>query len=130
MHDAARTPPFGIAIALALLAGVGGCLSLTRLLPWPLLAIVSAIGLVLWLRPGRARIAGALLCGFALAGLHVAFSLALQLPASFERQDLVVSGHVVELPQHEPQRTRFLLRVDRSAAQPAPLRGKLLQLAW
>jgi competence protein ComEC len=130
MHDAARTPPFGIAIAVALLAGPGGCLCLPRLLPWPLLAIVAALGLMLWLRPGKARIAGALLCGFALAGLHAAFSLALQLPPTFERQDLAVSGHVVELPQHEPRRTRFLLRVDRSAAQPAPLRGKLLQLAW
>jgi competence protein ComEC len=130
MHDAARTPPFGIAIAVALLAGTGGCLCLPRLLPWPLLAIVAALGLMLWLRAGKARIAGALLCGFALAGLHAAFSLALQLPPTFERQDLAVSGHVVELPQHEPRRTRFLLRVDRSAAQPAPLRGKLLQLAW
>jgi competence protein ComEC len=130
MHDAARTPPFGIAIAVALLAGTGGCLCLPRLLPWPLLAIVAALGLMLWLRPGKARIAGVLLCGFALAGLHAAFSLALQLPPTFERQDLAVSGHVVELPQHEPRRTRFLLRVDRSAAQPAPLRGKLLQLAW
>jgi competence protein ComEC len=130
MHDAARTPPFGIAIALALLAGVGGCLCLPQLPPWPLLAIVSAIGLWLWLRPARARIAGALLCGFAFAGLHAAYSLALQLPPSLERQDLAITGRVVELPQHEPRRTRFLLRVDRAAAQPVPLRGKLLQLAW
>jgi competence protein ComEC len=94
------------------------------------LAIVSAIGLWLWLRPARARIAGALLCGFAFAGLHAAYSLALQLPPSLERQDLAITGRVVELPQHEPRRTRFLLRVDRAAAQPVPLRGKLLQLAW
>ena len=130
MHDAARMPPFGITVALALLAGVGSCLCLPRLPPWPLLAIALATGFALWWRPGWTRIAGALSCGFALAGLHAAFSLALQLPPSLERQDLVVSGRVIELPRHEPRRTRFLLRVDRSAAQPAPLRGKLLQLAW
>ncbi|MFS8064264.1 MAG: DNA internalization-related competence protein ComEC/Rec2, partial [Luteimonas sp.] len=130
MHDAARTPPFGIAIALALLTGVGSCLCLPRLLPWPLLAIGFATGLALWLRPGGTRVAAALLCGFSLAGLHAAFSLALQLPPTFEGQDLAVSGRVIELPRHEPRRTRFLLRVDRNAAQPAPLRGKLLQLAW
>ncbi|HVR80831.1 MAG TPA: DNA internalization-related competence protein ComEC/Rec2 [Luteimonas sp.] len=131
MHDAARTPPLGIAVALALLAGVGGCLCLPRLLPWPLLAMAAfVIGFALWLRPGRVRIAGALLGGFGLAGLHAASTLAQQLPPSFEHQDLVVSGRVLDLPQHEPRRTRFLLRVDHDAAQPAPVRGKLLQLAW
>ena len=130
MDDAARTPPFGIAIALALLAGIGACLCLPRLLPWPLLAIALALGAVLWLRPGRVRIAGAVLFGFGLAGLHATATLAQQLPPAFEHQDLVVSGRVVELPQHEPRRTRFLLRVAGDAAQPAPLRGKLLQLAW
>jgi competence protein ComEC len=130
MHDAARTPPFGIAIALALLAGVGGCLCLPRLPPWPLFAIALAIGFALWLRSGHLRIPGALACGFAIAGLHAVASLGLQLPPSLERRDLVVSGRVIELPQDEPRRTRFLLRVDRDATEPVQLRGRLLQLAW
>jgi len=131
MQSAARTPPFGIAVALALLAGVGGCLMLSRLLPWPLLATAFAIGFGLWLqRDGWKRTAGALLLGFGLAGLHAAMTLARQLPAEFEQRDAVVSGRVVELPVVEPRRTQFLFRVDANASQPRPLRGRLLRLSW
>ena len=131
MEAAARMPPFGIAVALALLAGVGGCLMLSRLLPWPVLAAAFAIGFGLWLqRNGSKRMAGALLLGFGLAGLHAAATLARQLPAAFEQRDAVVSGRVVELPVAEPRRARFLFRVDADARQPLPLRGRLLRLSW
>ena len=131
MQSAARTPPFGIAVALGLLAGVGGCLMLSRLPPWPMLAAAFAIGFGLWLqRDGGTRIAGVLLLGFGLAGLHAAATLTRQLPAALEQRDAVVSGRVVELPVVEPRRTRFLFRVDADAAQPLPLRGRLLRLSW
>jgi len=151
MRDAARTPPFGIAVALALLAGVVTCLGLPRLVPWPLAMLLLLVGLALWWVPKRvapaappgvghgagdawparaARILGALLLGAGLAGLHAAYSLSLQLPASLEKRDAVVSGRIVSLPEHEPRRTRFLFRVDRDAMTPLPLRGRLLRLAW
>jgi competence protein ComEC len=126
----ATTPPFGLAAALALLAGVVMCLWLPALPHWPWLALAFAAGFALWLRPSRKRLAGAVLCGFALAGLHAAATLALQLPAALEGHDLTVSGQIVELPRHEPRRTRFRFRVHGDASQPAPLRGRLLQLSW
>ena len=129
MHTAARTPPLGTAAALALLAGVGSCLILPKLPPWPWLAATFAIGFGLWLqRDGWKRIAGVLLLGFGLAGLHAATTLVRQLPEAFEQRDVVVTGRVVELPVVEPRRTRFLFRVDASVAP--PLRGRLLRLSW
>ena len=131
MQQAARTPPFGITVAAALLTGVSSCLLLPALLPWPLLLVMLAIGCGLWLRSDDwRRIAGACLVGFALAGLHAASALARQLPGELERHDASVSGRIVELPVSEPRRTRFLFRVDADAAQPRPLRGRLLRLAW
>lgn len=116
--------------ALALLAGVGACLLLPRLLAWPWLAIMFSVGFGLWLRQGRACLAGVLLCGFGLAGLQAASSLAQQLPATLEQQDIVISGQVLELPQQEARRARFVFRVDGDSTQPIQLRGKRLQLAW
>ncbi|NUS37913.1 MAG: DNA internalization-related competence protein ComEC/Rec2 [Lysobacter sp.] len=135
MHDAAGTPPrsnpHGLpTTALALLAGVGACLLLPRLPPWPLLAAAFACGLGLWLRAGRAALAGVLLCGFGLAGLHAAATLAQQLPPALEQHDARVRGEILDLPQADPRGTRFLLRVDGDASQPAGLRGKRLRLSW
>lgn len=135
MRDAARTPPgqnpSGLPTqALALLAGVGTCLLLPQLPPWPWLALVFVIGLLAWRRPRWAHLLGVMLCGFGLAGLHAAFTLAGQLPPALEQHDITVSGRVLDLPQNEARRTRFVLQVDCDATQQAQLRGKRLQLAW
>lgn len=129
--DTAPLPALGIATACALLAGVLACLLLPGLVPWPLSALLLAIGTGLWMRGGRRGVVAAVfLIGFALAGLHAQRSLAQQLPLSLERSDAIVTGRVVELPQVETARTRFRLRVDRDARQLPALRGRLLQLAW
>ena len=135
MHDAARMPlrleSAGLpAQALALLVGVGGCLLLPRLPAWPWVALLSAMGAALWLQRRRGVMLGALLCGFGLAGLHAGAALTGQLPVALEQHEFVVSGRVLDLPQHEPRRTRFVFRVDDAPAQAAALRGKRLQLAW
>lgn len=141
MEHAARTPPyeshavecrpFGIAVALALLTGVGICLGLPALPPWPLSALLFAFGFGLWLsRDGQRCVAGALLLGFGLGGLHASSMLAQQLLPAAEQRDVTVSGRVLELPRHETRHTSFLLRVDADALQPAHLRGKTLRLAW
>ena len=71
-----------------------------------------------------------MLAGAAWAGLHAAWSFGAQLPPAWEGRDVIVSGRVVGLPEPQARRTRFLLRVDDADAQPAPLRGKLVRLAW
>ena len=44
---------FGVAAALALLAGVGACLLLPVLLPWPLLVLLLVGGVLHWWRATR-----------------------------------------------------------------------------
>lgn len=134
MRSAARMPPFGIAASLALLTGVSTCLWLPALLPWPVSALLSIGGMLLWIRKRSSypsfRLLGPLLLGFGLAGLHAAHALAIQLPVDWEKREVLVSGRVADLPEHEPRRTRFLFLVDADAAQPSPLRGQSLRLAW
>jgi len=66
MQDAAGTPlrmdSAGLpAWALALLAGVGACLLLPRLPPWPWMALLFVLGTALWVRRRRAGVLGVLL---------------------------------------------------------------------
>lgn len=123
--------PLGAATAASLLAGIVACACLPGLPPWPLLIPLLAIGLLLWLRADRSRILGAFLSGFCLFGLHAAHALARQLAPELERQDIVVSGRIVELPDHEDGRMRFHLRVEDTASpRSASLRGRLLQVSW
>ncbi|MEH6419062.1 DNA internalization-related competence protein ComEC/Rec2 [Pseudomonas sp. CGJS7] len=130
MLDAARTPPFGKLAAIALLAGVCAALALPWLCPWQMSAamlIAAGYGWWGWPRWRPLAIAG---FGFALAGLHAAYALDLQLPADWEKRDVAVSGRIVDLPVHEVRRSRIEFRVDDDISQPAPLRGALLRLAW
>ena len=86
--------------------------------------------------PRQAQLRAALLAlAWSLAGAAWAGTLSVrvmraQLPASWEGREVVLSGQVVSLPDVEKRRSRFLLQVDDSGQQPAPVRGRLLQLAW
>lgn len=117
--------------ALALLAGTLACLWLPvpprpSVLVW--LACVAV--LLRWPRP-RAPLWLAVLCaGFVLAGVRAEWALSRQLPPKMEAQVETVRGTVVELPAHEPRRTRFTFVVDDAADQPAALRGRRLRLSW
>ena len=130
MQHAARTPPFGIAAALGLLAGATAMLWLPVLPPWPLLATAMLAGGWGWWRGGALRWIWAAVLGAGLAGLHAAYSLSVQLPPDAGRQDVTVSGRVIELPVHEPRRSVMTFRVDDDAAQPEALRGRRLRIAW
>lgn len=120
--------PFGMAAAASLLAGVGCCLMLPVLPPWPLPALCCALGLGGWIHARRWRGLGPALFGFGLAGLHAACALALQLPADMEGGEYLLSGVVEGIPEIEARRTRFRLKLDQGA--PAALRGRRVQLSW
>ncbi|TLX21315.1 DNA internalization-related competence protein ComEC/Rec2 [Thermomonas fusca] len=130
-HDPAASafPLFGPACAAALLAGVTACLLLPALPPrWLLgLLLVAAIPL---LRGARLRPLGMLLAGLAFAVWQAGAALDAQLPLALQGTVLTVEGRIVELPVHEPRRTRFRFVVDDVATQPVALRGRTLQLAW
>lgn len=133
MSPAARMPPFGIATAATLLAGVCTCLWLPWLTPWWLsLVMLPGAMALLWrgvVASSRGAIpAGWFVLGFALAGLHAAHALHLQLPPTPERVDTIVVGRIVDLPVHEPRRTRFEFRVEQ-AGLPS-LSGRRLRLSW
>jgi competence protein ComEC len=125
-----RVAPFGLAAAVAFLAGCAACLHLPALPSSRGMAWGLAGGALLWAVGRRARLAGVFACGFALAGLHAAAALSLRLPLALEGADVVVSGRVVDLPVVEPGRMRFRFRVDGDLRQPRALRGRLLQLGW
>jgi len=130
MQPAARTPPLGIASAVALLCGV------TAALLWPTVpariasVLALLVGLVAWWKAGRWRWGGALLVGVGLAGLHASHTLATQLPESWERRIVAITGTVDDLPEHEPRQTRFVFKVDDAPSQPEPLRGRRLRVSW
>lgn len=126
----ATTAPFGVAVALALLAGISATLWAPTLPPRLLLPAALTAGALLWWRGRAVRCLGALLFGFGLAGLHAGHALSLQLPADWEKREVTVEGRVDELPKHQSRRTAFAFRVADDAAQPEPLRGRLLQLSW
>ncbi|NLW95753.1 MAG: DNA internalization-related competence protein ComEC/Rec2 [Xanthomonadaceae bacterium] len=124
-------PPFGPGVALALVLGVLAASRLPALPPVAGLAALLLPGAWAWSRQRDWwRPAGAFAVGAALFGLHAAWVLSRQLPPALERGDFEVTGTVVQLPVHEPRRTRFLLRVDRGEAIPVALRGRLLRLSW
>lgn len=125
--------PLGIAAAASLVAGTLGCLLLPALPWWPWLALAFACGLGGWLRGGRLSLVGPALLGFGLAGLHAAGALHGQLPPALEGGEVELTGRVLELPQVEIRRTRFLFLVEGTAPNLVPttaLRGMRLRLAW
>ena len=125
----ARVPrAFGVPAAAALLAGSLALLLLPRLPPMAVLLGAVAIGAGWWWKARRMRWLGALLCGFALAGLHASHALALQLPPG-EPLDVRASGMVAGLPDHQARRTAFMFRVGQAPGHEY-LEGRLLRLSW
>jgi len=122
--------PLGLACVAALLFGMVAMLWQPALPAAIVLWLLLVAGTAGWWVSSRWRWMGALLAGAAWAGLHASWSMGAQLPVPWEGREVVVRGQVVGLPEPQARRTRFLFRVDDAAEQPAPLRGRLLRLAW
>lgn len=121
---------WGKASAAALVAGATACCQMPALPPavvaWPALLL----GMVLWLVHWRGRWLGMLLVGCSWAGLHGLWALQAQLPPQQPPVDQVLRGSVIDLPEHRPSYSRFLLRVDDDPALPEYLRGRRVQVYW
>lgn len=124
----------GIGMAAVMLAGA--CLALWApvLLPGPACVGLGVVGLGVfgfgWRRPVGWRAIGLLLCALAWADLQAGRQLARAVPASWEGREAWLTGQVIDLPQHQTRRTRFLFAVDAGADLPPELRGRRLQLSW
>lgn len=101
-------------------------------LPGIAAGLSALLAVVTWSRrPRLARAAAwgsALLLGFTWADWRAVLRLEERLPSALERQDILVEGYVVDLPQRIAQGRRFVFVPD-SAKAPAGLRGRFL-LSW
>lgn len=129
-QDAGVPALFGRACAAALVLGALCCVQLPVLPPLPLAWGAALVGVVLWACRWRGRWLGMLLAGMCWTAIHGHAALRQQLPPGAAALAAEVSGRVVDLPQHRARYSRFLLRLDKDASLPAPLRGALVQVYW
>jgi competence protein ComEC len=116
--------------ALLLLGGIAFAM-LQRELPaaW-LLGLALGVGVLVTWRLPRARWAAMPLAGFAWASLHGLVAMEQRLPEALQGADLVVTGHVVGLPQPGERRVGFGFRVAEGEGAGEVLAGRELRLAW
>ena len=128
MHRHPPPPPFGLAVAAALLAGV----SVVQWLP-TLPALPSSIALLflcLWLfaTRGRWRLPASFLFGIAWACVVGQWVMQHRLPAELSRSDQWVEGRVLGLPQREDDSVRFDFNI-KTGSLGTPI-GQTVRLGW
>ena len=120
----------GPGCAAALVVGATACVQLPAL-PAQAVAWVGLIaGLATWLLRWRHRWLGLLLVGLCWTALQGYWALQQQLPAGSAPVDAIVSGTVLDLPDHQPHGSRFLFRIDDVPELPEALRGRRVQVYW
>jgi len=129
-HPAVSPGLLGTSSAAALVTGTTVCCQLPALVPLAVAGAGCAAGLLIWLLQWRGRWLGMLLIGYSWAALHGHWALAAQLPPQDPPLDRVLSGTVIDLPEHHPTYSRFLLRIADDPALPVALRGRRVQVYW
>lgn len=120
-----------IIAAPALLAGVLLVQWLPQLPPsWCLALLLLAAAGLAWRCP-RWRWLAWLLAGIAWAAWRGGLAMDARLPRALEGRDLAVVGTIAELPQAQPDASRFTLRVEQATLDglPVALRGRVT-VAW
>lgn len=129
MHSATPSPPLGIGVAVAMLAGVTVAQVFPRLpasLASGALLALALVGLVA--ARGRLRLVSALVAGIAWACLAGGWRMQQRLPDALAGSDVALTGRVVGLPQRGEGGLRFDLRVEQSRLP--GLRGGIVRLGW
>lgn len=120
----------GVATAGLLLAGALAAL----FIPWPMPAWCSvaaiAVGIAAYWRWPRLSWLVLLVLGFAWTALHASHALEGWLPPPLEGREFALTGRVLDLPDVQQRRTRFLFRVDPAPGVPRALWGRRLQVSW
>ncbi|HEU0277767.1 MAG TPA: DNA internalization-related competence protein ComEC/Rec2 [Rhodanobacteraceae bacterium] len=130
-------PPEMLAGALALLAGAVLVQGLTELPPrWVDHALtgMSLAGLAAcwrWRAPAWLWCVPIMLLAFGWTAWRADVALAARLPHALEKQDVIVTGRVVDLPQVQEGSTRFAFAVRTTEWQgrPLPVKGEV-RLSW
>ncbi len=128
-HVKQRLPPFGVACAAALVAGVVLAMQLLALPPLWVNIALAATGVAGWIASKRWRWLGVLLFGFAWACIQGGHAMSVRLPSDLVGRDVVVTGHVDGLPQLGDHQLRFDFIADRSG-NPDGIAGRHLRLGW
>ena len=116
--------------AAALVLGATACVQLPALPVQAVAWVGVSAGLATWLMRWRHRWLGLLLVGLCWTALQGYWALQQQLPAGSAPVDAIVSGTVLDLPDHQPHGSRFLFRIDDVPALPEALRGRRVQVHW
>ena len=121
-------PPFGLSVAVALLAGV----SVVQLFPSLPLLWISVASLIpaLWsfVNGGRWRLLASFLVGVVWACVVGQWVMQHRLPAALSRSDVWIEGRVLGLPQREIDSVRFDFAV--TAGSPGVPLGQTVRLGW
>ncbi|EMR4107546.1 TPA: DNA internalization-related competence protein ComEC/Rec2 [Stenotrophomonas maltophilia] len=123
------SPLLGSGAAAALTLGALACVQLPQLPPLWGCMVMIVLGMAGWGLRWRGRLPAVVLLGAGWTAMHGHWAMQEQLPPGQPARDVVVSGRVIDLPDHGAAHTRFLLQVSESSELPS-LRGKRLQVIW
>jgi competence protein ComEC len=128
MRPREPSPPLGIRVAVAMLAGVA-LVQLFPALPSPWLSLPALLPcLWLWSRADARRFAGAFLAGVAWACTCGQAAMAERLPQAMSGSDFRVEGRVLGLPVRDEAGQRFDFKIESSDER--ALQGLRVRLSW
>lgn len=134
---ALSSPPGMLAGAVAVLAGAVLVQALPALPPrWAIVtlgcvACVGICGCRWWRAPPWWYLLPIVLAGFAWTAWRADLALAARLPHTLEKQDILVTGRVVDLPEARDGSTRFTFDIARARldGRAVPVEGRV-RLSW
>ncbi len=128
MRPREPSPPLGLPVAAAMLAGVALVQVFPALPPGWLAFVGLAGGLWLYAAVQHARVAGAFLAGLCWAALVGQAVMAQRLPLAASGEEFRVEGRVLGLPRRDEDAQRFEFFIESGDAG-API-GRRVRLGW